>query len=143
MARGFLYSPLKARIPRAMPPKSRPKRPGGRRWDRTVKAIVQRDFGRCHLCGHYGGKSADHIVPCSADDSKFWSMANLKCAHAYPNGCTECTFAAGYPIYCNEIRQDDDISKGRKRIELKTGLDLSEDQGQASEGRNWLVSVTN
>jgi hypothetical protein len=103
------------------------------------KIIVQRDFGRCHLCGHYGAKSADHLIPVSEDDARFWDMANAKACHAYPYGCTDCSFAAGYPIYCNEIRQDDPVEKGRARIERKTGLHLpAGDTGpSAPEGRDW------
>lgn len=116
----------------------RPRRPGGHRWERHKKLVVQRDFGRCHLCGHYGARSADHLVPASQDEALFWDMGNTKAAHAYPNGCTECSFAAGFPIYCNEIRQDDPVEKGRARIERKTGLRLCRDEAPpAPEGRDW------
>lgn len=127
-------------------PARRPSRPGGARWRRLVKIVVQRDFGRCWICGHYGGKSADHLVPCSTDESKFWDLKNLKCAHSYPAGCVECTWAAKQlgadprPVYCNEIRQDDPVEKGRKRIEARTGLKLGQ-QTRPEEGRQWLIWI--
>lgn len=123
----------------------RPKRPGGRRWDRLKKFTVQRDFGKCWICGHYGARSADHVIPVSEDDSRFWDAGNIKAAHSRPYGCTDCTWAAQQlgidprPVYCNEIRQDDPVEKGRKRIERRTGLTLPEGESGPSEpeGRDW------
>jgi hypothetical protein len=121
-----------------MPRTRRPKRPGGgRQAQRYAKLVVQRDLGKCHLCGHYGAKSWDHLTPCSEDESLFWDLANAKAAHAYPYGCTDCSYAAGYPIYCNEIRQDDPVEKGRARIAAKTGLKIAGDSPAAPEGREW------
>ena len=126
-----------------MPPKKsyRPKRPGGRRWGRLVDQAVRRDFGKCHICGHYGAKTGDHVIPVSEDEELFWKLSNVKAAHGYPHGCTDCTYAAVQlgedprPVYCNEIRQDDSIEKGRARIEKRTGLKLCKDE--TPEGRDW------
>jgi hypothetical protein len=124
----------------------RPRRPGGgRRWQRFVAMIVQRDLGKCHICGHYGATSADHLVTVEEDSSLFWKMSNAKAAHSYPNGCTDCTYAAKQlgldtrPVYCNEIRNADSIERGRKRIEERTGLKLPEGgiSGPSVEGRDW------
>lgn len=124
----------------------RPRRPGGgRRWLRLVQIVVRRDFGKCWICGHYGARSADHVVPCSEDEAQFWKMDNVRAAHGYPHGCTDCTIAAQQlgvdtrPVYCNEIRQDDPIDKGRKRIERRTGLTLPAGMQAPSgpEGRDW------
>ena len=124
----------------------RPRRPGGgRRWQRLVQQVVQRDLGRCHLCGHYGAKSADHLITVEEDSALFWKLSNVKAAHGYPNGCTECTYAAKQlgldprPCYCNEIRNADSIERGRKRIEERTGLKLPEGgiSSPSVEGRDW------
>lgn len=124
---------------------TRPKRPGGRRWGRLVDLVVRRDFGKCWICGHYGARSGDHVQPVSVDDTRFWDLKNVRAAHGYPYGCTDCTYAAKQlgrdprPVYCNEIRQDDPVEKGRKRIEARTGLQLQE-EGPGPEGRDcWLA----
>ena len=59
------------------------KRPSGRRmpkgWVHTVRLVVARDKGICHLCGKPGATSADHVIPHAKGGSD--DMANLKAAH--------------------------------------------------------------
>lgn len=52
---------------------------GGRSWRRLVAQVVERDGGRCRLCGKLGATSADHVVRVreGGDDS----LANLRAAH--------------------------------------------------------------
>lgn len=48
-------------------------------WELTRRRVIARDNGLCHLCGHAGANSADHIIPHSKGGSD--EMANLKAAH--------------------------------------------------------------
>ena len=70
----------------------------GRPWQRKKARVIRRDGGICHLCGHPGADTADHLVPWSQthDDS----LANLKAAHDW----------------CNRIRGDRSIERARADI---------------------------
>lgn len=73
-------------------------------------------------------------------------MSNLKAAHAWPKGCTDCTYAAGKPVYCNAVKGGYSIERARRLIGERTGLSMPgavEAQDLGPEGRNWLVSITN
>lgn len=59
-----------------------PKRTG-RPWQRLRARIIQRDGGICHLCGHPGADTADHIIPWSLGGTD--NPANLKAAHRHCN----------------------------------------------------------
>lgn len=50
----------------------------------------------CHLCGHDGADSADHLVTRSADPSLTWDLDNLRPAHHRP--CPSCG------VRCNTSR---------------------------------------
>jgi 5-methylcytosine-specific restriction protein A len=54
----------------------------GRRWRRLVEQVVDRDHGRCWLCGGYGADSADQVV--RLRDGGGDELGNLRAAHA---GC--------------------------------------------------------
>jgi hypothetical protein len=123
-----------------MPPEPRPKRFGnaaGRPWLRLVKAVVQRDFGRCWICGHYGAKSADHVVP--ETEGGETTLDNLKAAHAVGSPCTDCSYAAGKPIFCNELKGGYSVERARRKIEERTGLRLGGEAPSGPEGRDWLL----
>jgi hypothetical protein len=109
----------------------------GRSWRRRVGQVVVRDYGKCHICGHYGAKSADHIIPDTEGGSS--NMDNLKAVHGVGSPCPDCSIAAGKPIYCNEIRQAMSIGRARRLIEQRTGLTLCREQDPSGpEGRDWL-----
>lgn len=112
----------------------------GRVWRRFVDMIVQRDKGRCWICGHYGARSVDHIVPVTEDPSREWDRTNCKAAHAWPHGCTDCTYAAAKlgnkPVYCNGVKGGYSIERARRLIEERTGLQLFREV--TAEGRDWL-----
>ena len=119
---------------------TRPKRrhlSEGRPWHRMVSFVVQRDFGRCHICGHYGARSADHIVPDTEGGKP--TADNLKAAHGVGSPCVECSYAAGKPVYCNEIRGGYSIERARRIIEKRTGLSLpvGDQAPSGPEGRDW------
>jgi hypothetical protein len=115
---------------------TRPKRghgADGRAWRRLVQQVVQRDLGKCWICGHWGAHSADHVIPDTEGGPS--NMANLKAAHGYPRPCLVCSKAAGHPIYCNEIRGMGTVERARRIIEERTGLSLEEAGPSRPEGR--------
>lgn len=139
-----------------MPPRRRPEskatarnRAGaeGSTWRRMVAQVVSRDLGVCHICGHPGAKSADHLIPVTERPDLARVPANLKAAHAYPRGCPVCSAAASVKagkvviIYCNEIRGAFSIERARRVIGEKTGKEIA--PGQKTEGnsgeRGWLL----
>lgn len=103
-----------------------------------VSAVVIRDFGKCHLCGHYGAKSADHLIPDTEGGKPV--LDNLKAVHAVGSPCPDCSLAAGKPMYCNEIRNALSVERARRIITERTGLRLpvGETGPFESEGRDWL-----
>lgn len=126
-----------------MPPSQRPKRSKGAEgsaWRRTVKYVVNRDAGKCHICNHFGGTSADHLVPDTEGGSS--TPDNLKAVHGYPHPCKECSAAAGKNIFCNEIRGAMSVVRARRIIEERTGLVIGRKSGcdpREPEGRDfWL-----
>lgn len=66
----------------------------GRPWER-IKARVLRGSTVCHLCGHEGADTADHIIPVS-HGGEVYDLDNLMPAHHAP--CPTC----GVP--CNRVR---------------------------------------
>lgn len=66
----------------------------GRPWER-VKARVLRGSTVCHLCGHDGADTADHIIPVS-HGGQVYAVNNLRPAHHAP--CPTCR------VPCNRYR---------------------------------------
>ena len=60
-----------------------PRRMSGRRWRRLVEQVIERDQGRCWLCGSYGATSADHVV--RVRDGGGDELENLRAAHLLCN----------------------------------------------------------
>jgi hypothetical protein len=122
-------------------PKSRPSRgkAQGSAWRKLVKATLSRHGTTCHLCGHGGATSADHLVPVTEDESRAMDLANLKPVHSQPHACATCSSAAGKPVYCNGIRGAMSIQRARRKIREMTGLTLPVN-GEEGEGpREWLT----
>jgi hypothetical protein len=107
-----------------------------------VQEAVRRDAGKCHICLHFGAKSADHLVPVTENPARALDMANLRAVHGYPAACPECSAAAarsgGKLVYCNEIRGMGSIDRARRIIGERTGLSLSggEAARESAEGRD-------
>src|SRR5215472_4348099 len=99
----------------------------GRAWRRLAKQIVVRDCGRCHLCGHYGANSADHLI--SETEGGPTESRNLKAVHGHPKPCAACSSAAGKAIYCNQIRGGYSIERAVRILRKLTGLDLPAGNG--------------
>lgn len=76
---------------------------GGRRAQAMVALVLATYGDTCHLCGHPGADSADHLV-CRADDpARTWDLTNLRPAHH--RNCPTCGLA------CNP-------SRGRRPVPL-------------------------
>jgi hypothetical protein len=93
-------------------------------WSRAVKAVVQRDMGRCHACAAVGclnpwqAESADHDpVPrseCEARGISLYAMSNLKAIHHKP--CPGCG------VRCNIVKGNGSMEAFRIKWEKKSGL---------------------
>lgn len=71
---------------------------GGRRAQRMVALVLAVYGDVCHLCGHAGAESADHLTPRSMAPELTWSLDNLRPAHHAP--CPSCG------VRCNVVRSD-------------------------------------
>lgn len=69
---------------------------GGRAAQRMVALCLAVYGERCHLCGHDGADSADHVVPRAVAPELTWQLDNLRPAHHAP--CPSCG------IRCNSAR---------------------------------------
>lgn len=112
-------------------------------WRRITAAVVSRDYGICHICGHPGATSADHDpYPVTERPDLARDPANMKAAHGYPHPCPVCSPAAvanGYkPVYCNEIKQGMSVERARRIISERTGLTLGKPEGKPQGERDWL-----
>lgn len=124
------------------PPRHRPRgNPEGPVWRRTVQYVVGRDFGVCHICGHTGATSGDHVISVTERPDLAHDLSNIKAAHAWPHPCPTCSPAAiargGKPVYCNEVKQGWSLERARRKIEERTGLALIQDQDQPQGERAW------
>jgi len=64
--------------------------PGGRRWQK-FRAEAFRIYGRrCHLCGHDGANTLDHLLTVLEHPELAWVMANVRPAHGTRNRCPQC-----------------------------------------------------
>jgi 5-methylcytosine-specific restriction protein A len=51
-------------------------------WRATRRRILDRDMGRCHVCGAYGADQVDHVVSLKEGGSD--SDDNLAAIHRHP-----------------------------------------------------------
>ena len=117
-----------------------------RLWrERIVPGVIRRDAGICHICGHAGADTADHLFPRTemTDEQKRTMMfdpANLKAVHH--KQCEVCSARAlvrGHgPIRCNPLRGAYSIDRVRRIINERTGQSLGESLHPGGpEGREW------
>jgi hypothetical protein len=120
----------------------------GRVWrQRIVPAVLRRDARICHICGHSGADTADHLFPVAEmNDEQFKKLmmdpANLKAAHH--KACEICSALAadrGFgPIRCNPLRGALSLDRVRRIINKRTGQHLDEgtvSQPSEPEGREF------
>jgi hypothetical protein len=92
--------------------------PGGISERAFKAAVIQRDLGQCWICGHFGAKTVDHLVP-QTDGGDVWDMGNVKAAHGSgrkPNGCLVCSAAMKRPVYCQTLRGAYSVERARRII---------------------------
>jgi hypothetical protein len=64
--------------------------PGGRRWQ-AFRMVVFSAYGRtCHLCGHDGANTVDHLLTVLEYPQFAWVLENCRPAHGTRNRCPEC-----------------------------------------------------
>lgn len=63
----------------------RTKRLSSRPWERLKRRVLA-DTDICHICGHHGADTADHVVPIARGGTN--AITNLKPAHH--NACATC-----------------------------------------------------
>lgn len=72
--------------------------PGGRRWQ-AFRQVVFATYGRtCHLCGHDGANTVDHLMTVLEHPEYAWVLENCRPAHGTGNRCPVCRRC------CNQAR---------------------------------------
>lgn len=100
-------------------------------WRMLVRWTLRSQGTVCHLCGHGGADSADHVIPRSEDPEKTYDAANLRPVHHKP--CPACG------IRCNMVRGSLSVSAaiGKiRRIQQKHGTG-PETAADNDDGRPW------
>lgn len=104
-----------------------------------MPSVIRRDMGICHICGHTGADSADHLFPVAemTDEQKrtmIYDAANLKAVHHKPcRVCSDLAARLGFkPIRCNPLRGAYSVERVRRIINQRTGQQLGE-QARLSE----------
>ena len=64
----------------------------GRRWQTIRQLVLIRDNYVCHLCGHAGATTADHVIPVALGGAPY-DLANLKAA------CASCNRRKGAKLH--------------------------------------------
>ena len=83
----------------------------GRRWEAFARAVIQRHGGLCHLCGHGGARSVDHVIAVAERPELEWELSNCRPAHNAPhNRCPVCGLG------CNQIRGALSIERAKRII---------------------------
>ena len=102
--------------------------------------------GLCWICGHGGGRQADHVIPVTERPDLAWDASNIRPAHGAPgNPCLVCSAAAGRKTYCNQIRSGLSVERARRIIAELTrpGQDARPEprpKPDPGAGREWLSS---
>lgn len=60
----------------------------GKAWKTLVTYVILRDAGICHLCGHHGATSGDHVIPYLDAPHLELEPSNVRAAHWWP--CPVC-----------------------------------------------------
>ena len=54
---------------------------GGSRWKRIMQQVLVEENYICHLCGHKGANSADHLIPIKFAPELEFVRENLHAVH--------------------------------------------------------------
>ncbi|MFI2577710.1 hypothetical protein ACH5AJ_36555 [Streptomyces rochei] len=89
----------RARQPRqATPAAPRSKHRVGRPYRRARQQMFALHGSTCHLCGHEGARTADHLVPVAVDSTQPVDPHGMRPAHGSGNPCPTCR------RHCNQER---------------------------------------
>jgi hypothetical protein len=87
--------------------RSRSGRKVGSEYGRFIKAVMSWWGDRCHICGHGGARTVDHVLSVAQGGADY-DMDNARPAHGWgrsnDNPCVQCSDAAGRLIRCNQIK---------------------------------------
>lgn len=110
----------------------------GSRWEAFARGVIQHYGGLCHLCGHGGARSVDHLVVVAERPELEWELSNCRPAHNAPyNKCVVCSAAAGKPIYCNQIRGALSVERAQRLIAERTANGAPANKTYPGAGREW------
>lgn len=123
----------------------RPPGIGSHAWDLLRMRVFGTHGTVCHLCGHGGARTVDHVIPVTERPDLALSLANLRPAHGSGNRCPTCSVAAGKPVFCNEIKHGMSTDRAKRKIQERTGLRPGEQPSLATakppvpadSGREW------
>lgn len=62
----------------------------GKLYDQLKRLTIANAAGICHICGHDGANSVDHLVPLSWGQVSGWDLANWRAAHGGGRPCPTC-----------------------------------------------------
>lgn len=104
----------------------------GRKATRATEYVVARDAGRCHLCGHDGANSCDHLIPTSVRPDLEWTPSNWAAAHLFGAGSSGGCQTTGCHCPGNRGRQNAPVDVIKRVVaELNDGVDT------AAPSRDW------
>jgi 5-methylcytosine-specific restriction endonuclease McrA len=82
----------------------------GKLYDQLKRMVLAASGYTCHLCGHDGANSIDHLIPLSWGLVSGWDLAYWRAAHGGGKVCPTCR------VECNSSRGN----RGTKTPALNT-----------------------
>jgi 5-methylcytosine-specific restriction endonuclease McrA len=82
----------------------------GKLYDQLKRLVLYASGYICHLCGHGGANSIDHLIPLSWGIVSAWDLTNWRAAHGGGVVCPVCG------IECNSAKGN----RGQARPALNT-----------------------
>lgn len=96
---------------------------------RRARVVMFALYGdTCHLCGHRGARTADHLTPIKIAPDQPVSPLTMRPAHGRGSPCRECPSDNPKGRHCNESRGAREATKPRRE---------GEGQGALRTSRSW------